>query len=234
MDNTVIDVDVVVLATGYEKRVPFLEAGKALQVVDAQITIDDLHCRTLFTVHFTVTHHLLPLTNSQNRRYIFPLYKHTLSLADAYPVNALAFVGLNTAKVGNAMLDIAQSIFIAQSILHPDLLPSREKLLSALAADEHVLREQGLDPYVQGHTLLDGVADDYQDELVALAQPGICGPFVLKWRRDLMKWIHVRAAWKRVEKLGNEDTWLKGVETEEEWAKLICDLYVWEAVDCKL
>ncbi|KAJ7596947.1 hypothetical protein C8J56DRAFT_772013 [Mycena floridula] len=214
VDGSSVKPDIVMLGTGYEKQIPFLESGKILVTAPIPDTSNLPHLVT-------------------NLRYIFPLYKHTISLAASYPTNALAFVGLNTAKVGNAMLDMAQSIFLAQAIANDSFLPPREKLLALLAADEQKIRDRGYDPYRIGHILFDDIADDYQDELVEAACPELERKFVEKWRRAILSVPHVRGGWKRLEKLGIQKEWLQGVVTEQDWADLLNRLDSWEKENCQ-
>ena len=66
------DVDVVILGTGYDLRVPFLEASGEITMKPKSTKRD----RGLTT----------------NLRYLFPLRQHIFSLSASYPTNALAFI----------------------------------------------------------------------------------------------------------------------------------------------
>ncbi|KAG6818015.1 hypothetical protein H0H87_009170 [Tephrocybe sp. NHM501043] len=147
-DGSILNVDVILLATGYEIRKPFLEEGNVL-ITDYQARFNNAHPHKLVT----------------NTRYIFPLHRHIFSLSPSYPVNALAFIGLPSA-IANCPSDIAQSLFAAHAILNSTLLPSRDELLQDLAEREDVLRKAGYDPYNIGHRLPTNTSSDYQDELV--------------------------------------------------------------------
>jgi len=146
-------------------RKPFLEAGHA-------ITADP-------SAHGNNTspgegHSLIT-----NLKYIFPLHKHILSLCASYPPIALAFIGLPSA-IANCPSDYAQSQFVTQVILKPDILPSREELLKELAVNEEAIREKGFDPYDIGHRLLNGTSSDYQDGLIEFLKSKACPHFSLK------------------------------------------------------
>lgn len=212
-DGTKIDVDTVLLATGYDLLIPFLNDGGLMVTKPWGAHSDGIDITETLTT---------------NLRYIYPLDRHVFSLVPSYPTNALAFVGLNTAKVGNAILDIAQSRYVAQGIADDQFLASREELLAELAASEQRLRDRGVDPYVFGHRLFDGVADDYQDELVEAAAPDVPTKFVKKWRRDILEHEHLKEGWKRIDRLGLQDEWLKGVATEDQWADLMKRMDKWE------
>lgn len=160
-DGTTCNVDAVLLATGYEMRKPFLDAGHAL-LTDPSVTSNSSSNRNLTT----------------NLHYIFPLHQHIFSLSPAHPVNALAFIGLPTA-IANCPSDLAQSIFATHIIRNRTILSSREELLDELAAYEHGIRQRGYDPYIIGHQLLNGTSSDYQDELIDFLKKQVRGCDVL-------------------------------------------------------
>jgi hypothetical protein len=150
VDNTEIDVDYVILATGYQVRKPFMDAGHAL-ITDPTANSNGTKMKVLVS----------------NTHHIFPLYRHIFSLSPMYPttVTALAFVGL-PAFIPHCASDIIQSIFIAYMICDPSLLPSRQQMLYELELQEQKIRSYGVDPYVIGHKMLGLVeSNDYQDEL---------------------------------------------------------------------
>lgn len=158
VDGTSIDPDVVLLGTGYEQRKPFLIEGDEL------------------TVDTSARNHSEKLVT--NLKYIFPLYRHILSLSSSYPTNALAFIGLPT-FIANCPSDIAQSMFAAHAIVNPAILPERRILLQELATYESHVRAQGRDPYKNGHEMLTKVeASDYQDNLIQFLKDAV-NPFFL-------------------------------------------------------
>lgn len=210
------DVDAVLICTGYQTREPFLEKGHSLSIIPSSTKPNEK------------SHGLL-----SNLRYMFPLYKHTLSLSPDYPTNALSFIGLPI-YVDNCPSDIAQSIFVAHSIKNSSILPSRQTLLRQLSADEQNLRYLGFDPYQTGHKLLpinNRTRFDFQDNLVqfvkkAGALPDDGKPFVDSWRRRPRPYL--KRGWKRVEELNLQIKWLQGVKTEAEWASLMDRLDRWQ------
>lgn len=212
------DVDAVILGTGYELRVPFLEAGSTIAVDPSAHTKDSRGKGSLTT----------------NTRYIFPLHRHIASLCPSHPPNALTFIGLPV-LVANCPADRAQSIYAANIIRDPSLLPSREEALKQLDEHEDDLREGGWDPYVIGHRMVNGTAFEYQDGLVQDlrdrgAIPDDGRPFVESWRRRTGRGLPflLKRGWLRVEELGQAEEWLRGVETEEQWVGLMDRLYDWE------
>lgn len=214
--TTADDVDSLLLGTGYQVREPFLEHGDSLKIIPSANT------------NQTYTEGLV-----SNFRYLFPVFKHILSLSPRYPTNALSFIGLPN-YVANCPSDIAQSIFVAHSIANSSILPSREELLQQLSADEDRLRSLGFDPYQTGHRLVPTDSDrqwDYQDDLINYvkrlgALPNDGKPYVEKWRRNT--WEYLRRGWKRVEELGLQEQWLHGIETEADWADLMYRLNRWQ------
>lgn len=154
-DDSEIEVDTVFLATGYQMRKSFLEAGNTMTVVDGNQKMKN-----------SASLELEPLKT--NRKYIYPLYRHIFSLCPLYPPTALSFVGITEGIIPHCPLDYAQSLFISHLVLNPTILPTRREMLSHLAAEEQNLRDNGLDPYAVGHRLLrllDG-PNDYQEELI--------------------------------------------------------------------
>lgn len=226
------DVDYIILATGYELRIPFLTDGGAIAV--------DAHARSCPDS---------PSTLTTNLRYLFPLHEHIFSLASSYPPTALSFVGLPM-LVANCPSDIAQALLVAHAIANPDILPSREDMRAQLRAKETHMSERGYDPYFVGHRLLNvdedpdsgtggrlpDMAHDYQDTLVEFlkergALPDDGKPFVETWRRQLRNDSDILwRAWTRVEGLGAEavHSWLAGVESERDWVDMMRRLVIWE------
>ena len=149
VDKTEIDVDSVILATGYQVQKPFLDAGHIL-VTDPTANSNNTKTQVL----------------ACNTHYIFPLHRHIFSLSSMYPTTALAFVGLPV-FIANCPSNTAQSIFIAHMIRDPDLLPSRKQMHHELELQEQESRDLGVDPYVQGHRMPDvNKSNDYQDGLL--------------------------------------------------------------------
>ena len=149
VDETEIEVDSVILATGYQLRKPFLEAGHAL-VIDPKANSYNTKTDAL----------------ASNTHYIFPLHRHIFALSPMYPATALAFVGLPI-YIAICSCYTAQSMFIAQMIRDPDLLPSRQQMLHELELQEQESKDLGVDPYVQGHKMPTfEKSSDYQDELL--------------------------------------------------------------------
>ncbi|KAG6331865.1 hypothetical protein ID866_7221 [Astraeus odoratus] len=213
--TSVRDVDSVVLGTGYDLRIPFLERGGELIVKPGSNQTDG------------------SLKLITNLRYMFPLHRHIFSLSPSYPTNALAFIGLNE-LVPHAPADIAQSIYATCVILNGSLLAPRKELLRQLAAHEEDLMRRGYDPYYIGHRMADNSGFDYQDDLINTlrvkgALPESDDNFVEAWRREAGEYeFCVKRGWRRIEELGDEDEWMKGIETEEEWADLMRRINAWQ------
>ncbi|PFH50860.1 hypothetical protein AMATHDRAFT_192475 [Amanita thiersii Skay4041] len=216
VNDSAIEVDTVLLATGYEMRKPFLDAGGVL-TTDPTARSNASYSKALVS----------------NTRYIFPLYKHIFSLSPSYPPNALAFIGL-LSGIPNCPADLAQSLIVAHAIRDPSVLPSRKRMLQELATQEQELRNENFDPYTIGHLMVDGKrASDYQDDLVDyLKDKGVIADdghkFVDKWRREIFTYRYLKRGWKRIEALGVGDEWTRDVEREEEWAELMEKVNSWQ------
>jgi len=216
VDETEIKVDSVILATGYQVRKPFLEAGHAL-VIDPKATSNNVKTHALIS----------------NTHYIFPLYRHIFSLSPMYPATALAFVGLPT-YIAICSCYTAQSIFIAHMIRDPTLLPSRQQMLHELELQEQKSKDLGVDPYVQGHKMPTFEKScDYQDDLLdylkvkgAIANDG--KKYVEEWLRKAYKYTHLKRGWDRIEAMGTADEWVNGVSTVEQWAGLMDRVNAWQ------
>ena len=100
-----------------------------------------------------------------------------------------------------------------------------------------MLRQLGLDPYIVGHKMQggDSEAQQYQNRLVRylkkvgkLPDDGI--DYVEPWRKMARNESQLLArAWQRVESTGEQQKWLDGIETEQEWADLMYKLADWQA-----
>ncbi|KAJ3557315.1 hypothetical protein NM688_g1537 [Phlebia brevispora] len=220
-------VDALILATGYEFRVPFLTRIPRNSGIKSPALITDPATYANSTTARVLT---------SNLRYIFPLYEHIFSLAPQYPPTALSFVGLPV-LIANCPSDRAQSLLISHAIADPSILPSRTDMFGKLVEREGKLRELNLDPYVVGHKMQggDNEAQAYQNSLVrylkqvgSLPDDGV--DYVEPWRRMARnESILLSRAWSRVENLKEADRWLDGIETEDEWADLMYRLADWQA-----
>ncbi|KIK20787.1 hypothetical protein PISMIDRAFT_573259 [Pisolithus microcarpus 441] len=212
--STAQDVNTILLGTGYDLRVPFLEESGEVIVNPGS--------------NETGRHRL-----TTNLRYLFPLHRHIFSLSASYPTNALAFIGLQI-MVYNCPSDTAQSIYTASIIANGSLLAPRTELLRELADDEEDLRRRGYDPYYIGHRMVDNSAFDYQDDLIETLRskgglPERNTSFVEAWRRDCVEYLgNLKRGWKRLEALGQAQEWLEGVESEEEWFDLMKRVSTWQ------
>ncbi|KAI0313786.1 FAD/NAD(P)-binding domain-containing protein [Amylostereum chailletii] len=223
-DTEVNDIDVLILATGYNIRIPFLSSGGHLEEVARSIT---------------------PVGDrlSTNMRYIRPLYEHVLSLDTSYPLGALYFNGLLTYNP-TGVCTYAQALFAAYTIAEPALLQTRDELYTALLEREASTRAGGFDPAQFGHRVVPGYGGrdgtPYQDVLVQYlqkrglaGQPGIPPSgvnFTEQWRTyGLYNSSKILDAWKSVQGMGEEyeKEWVKGTETEEDYADMMTKLVKW-------
>ena len=246
------DVDVVILATGYNYRFPFMDPldpySQPPRVLPTNgrhgimTTNASAHSRSEGEQRLTI-----------NLNYLFPVDRHIVSLSSLHPLNALFFIGLPS-PIANALNDIAQSIFAGHLIAHPDrVYPTshitgqkdwnetlaRELLLKNLTAFENGLAGEGFDIYRLGHIMNFGSHTDakYQDSLIEhLRVQGLVPShdggyiFVEPWRtRARRKIFELRRIWKEIESRGKEEVrrWLDGVETEGEWVDLMDRLLEW-------
>ncbi|KAG8920993.1 hypothetical protein FRC02_000493 [Tulasnella sp. 418] len=211
--SSITSPDSIILATGYELRRPFLTSMLARSIHDKP-----------------------PYYNSElstNLRYIRPLHQHILSLSSSHRLGSLYFVGLPT-DLNYAGSDVAQALFVANTISNPSMLPSQDSLIAALIDHEASLLEQGFDPEIFGHKTLptDISGQKYQEQLIewlrergASSQEGLPeGKYISKWRKHAsanMETLH--KAWRKVESLGEDEVrdWLDGVRTEDQWGDLM-------------
>ncbi|KAK7064576.1 FAD/NAD(P)-binding domain-containing protein [Favolaschia claudopus] len=152
--TTIPNVDTIILATGYEVRIPFLSAGGFLD--DASHLPSDIGKRL-----------------TTNGRYISPLYEHTVSLDAQYPLGALYFISLLTYNP-TGLTNTAQATFAAYTIANASLLGTRDDFRAALARREQRVRDAGQEPSRYGHKVILGYGAEqgwgedgfYQDVLV--------------------------------------------------------------------
>ncbi|KAI6126071.1 hypothetical protein EDD16DRAFT_1555016 [Pisolithus croceorrhizus] len=205
--STAQGVDTILLGTGYELRVPFLEEGGEVVVKPGSNETDENKLTTNLHIYFRWRHLTQPT--------------HWL------------FIGLLTLAL-SCPSDTAQSIYATSIIANSSLLPPRAELLRELADSEEDLRRRGYDPYYVGHKMVDYSTFDYQDDLIKTLRlrEGSSEQnthFVEAWRRKFVDYIgSLKRGWKRLEALGQAQEWLEGVESEEEWADLMARVNDWE------
>ena len=245
-------VDVVILATGYSYRSPFLDPSDPYNQPSRGPPTNGRHA--------IVTTNASGHSRSEgeqrlttNLNYLFPIDRHSVSLSSLHPLNALFFIGLPF-PVANSLNGIAQSMFAGHLIAHPDrVYPTshitgkrdwnetlaRGLLLKNLTTFENGLADEGFDIYRLGHKMDLGSRTDaeYQDSLIMhLRAQGLVPSheggyiFVEPWRtRAREKTLELRCIWKEIESRGEGEVkrWLDGVETEEEWVDLMDRLLEW-------
>jgi hypothetical protein len=224
------DADTIVLATGYEKRFPFLSAGGFLDEPSS--------------LHKDSETSSSPSRLSTNTRYIRPLFEHTLSLDPSYPLGSLYFNGLILSNP-TGMTDIAQGLFAAHTIARPTLLESRERLMEMLEEREEMLRRDGYAPGWYGHKTnagYDKSLGPYEDQLLRyLCSRGVLSGgdipppgqnFTEPWRLfGGMNAKQITFAWEAGEKKEGKkvwnEKWAKGTRTEEDYARAVEELVGW-------
>ncbi|VDC06651.1 unnamed protein product [Peniophora sp. CBMAI 1063] len=213
----------IILATGYDRRVPFLTSAGLLDEV---------------AEHTNATQRL-----ATNNRYLRPVYEHTLSLDPTYPLGALYFNGLLSYNP-TGMCNYAQGLFVAYTIARPELLDSRQELRDALVKREQCVREAGFDPARAGHRPLGYRNCEhtwFEDEMINyLKRHGLAGsPGVpaldvnyttTRREQTYFKAFDMLMAWKQgIQPQGEEYVrqWVEGRETEEDWFQLMEKLIAW-------
>jgi hypothetical protein len=212
-------IDTILLATGYELRIPFLSPIRNTSL-SAPLPDPDA-CDAL----------------TNNGRYIRPLFRHVFSLAPTHAPRALAFIGLPI-FVEAAMSDFSQALLVAHALADPSLLPPTPALLADLRAQEAALDN----PARIGHHIVQpGGGAVYQDALVAILQdrgrhgggvPPRGTRFTEPWREFAVReTVRLRLAWLKVEARGKDEVlkWLSTVKRgdEAEWADLMVRLIEW-------
>jgi hypothetical protein len=248
----VFDAEVIILATGYNYRFPFLDPLDPYNQPTMELPT---HGR-----HAVVTTNASAYSRSEGEQrltanliYLFPIDRQIVSLSSLHPLNALLFIGLPV-PIANSPSDVAQSTFAGHLIAQPHrVYPTsyitghegwnetlaRELLLKNLTTFENQLADEGFDVYHLGHKMNIGwyKEADYQDSLIAhLQSQGLVPPhdgdyvFVEHWRvRARGKKLQLRMIWKEIESRGEKEVkrWLDGVATEEDWADLMDRLLKW-------
>ncbi|EJD51203.1 FAD/NAD(P)-binding domain-containing protein [Auricularia subglabra TFB-10046 SS5] len=219
-------VDALVLATGYDVRVPFLD----------HLVESDERPMNRYKL-------------STNSRYIRPLYEHTLSLDDSYPLGALYFCGILSYNP-TGMTNYAQALFAAYTIADPLLLLNREQFYDALVAREKRVEEEGLDPDTLGHKVVRGYGrfaghwaeGSFEDLMLNFIRdrgdyagyPGIPPGgvnYTEKWRlTGLLTGLDIVEAWYvGLAREGDawDARWTKGRWSEADYVDLMSEIMVW-------
>jgi hypothetical protein len=228
--TTLTSADTLLLATGYDLRVPFLTAGGVLEEVQE---LEPQPADRLTT----------------NMRRVHPLYEHTLSLDASYPLGALHFNGLLLYNP-TGMTDYAQALFTAYTLANPTLLETRETLFALLTARENRLHEAGFIPTHYGHKIVHGYGPlfghgangSFQDLLVDyLRDRGLAGypgipplgtNFTEPWRVYVLRHgLDMLLAWNAGEdregvRAWNE-RWVRGRRTEEDYLQMMYAVVEW-------
>lgn len=234
--SEVHDIDVIVLATGYQNRFPFLCSNDPYASNSNRSTQGGKS--VLITNPHATSRPDGPIASNLN--YVFPLNRQIISLSSLHPLNALTFIGLPL-PIANAPSDIVQSLFAGHLIANRELLfpgtedVARNNLLRELTTHENQLRDQGFDPYKLGQRLvgINNTELDYQEELYNFlklrgAIPEDNRNYVEEWRIfGRANALFLKATWKEVEARKEEKKWLDGVGTEAEWADLLHKLVEW-------
>jgi len=228
--SQVPDVDIVILATGYEYRFPFL-CDRDPYAVNSTKSPDG---KSVLYINGHAKSRVNGGPLVSNLKYVFPLHKHTISLSSLHPLNALSFVGLPQ-PLANAPSDIVQSLLIGHMIANRSaMFPGSEDgvrsgLLHELDVHENKQKEQGLDPYKIGNRVLgkNNNGTMYMEGLYAdLKASGVIPDdgkkYLPEWRDFGVRYIFtLMRTWKEIEEKGEGMKWLRGVETEEEWGDLM-------------
>ncbi|KAF8337870.1 uncharacterized protein EI90DRAFT_2909164, partial [Cantharellus anzutake] len=153
------DIDSVILATGYETKIPFLTKGGALAEHS-----DRRSCNTEYIDDQKL---------STNGNGIHPLYKHTMSLSSDFPPDSLFILGLPR-DFPPALLAVAQSIF-ATRVIKDGSFVNRDALFRELACEETRQCSQcprdprkrcKYDPFQRGHRLVEVAERDESNILM--------------------------------------------------------------------
>ncbi|KAF8337873.1 uncharacterized protein EI90DRAFT_3118307 [Cantharellus anzutake] len=228
------DIDSVILAIGYETKIPFLMTGGALMEHRESVSCD--------------TSDIDDPKLSTNGNYIRPLYKHTMSLSSDFPPDSLFILGLPR-DFPPALLAVAQSIF-ATRVIKDKSLVDRDALFRELVYEEkrQCSKCEGqeerckFDPFQLGHRLVEVAERDEFNVLMnglidVLKQkcatelpplPGTGDRFVddrrLRVNRRSMI-PRIKCYWDNLEDDEREKL-LKGRVNEDAWFKLVNDLIV--------
>jgi hypothetical protein len=200
--STESDIDLLILATGYEMSFPFL----------SQITLG-------------VPPLPPPLPNElHNSTYhVFPLAHHLFPLQGKFPSTSIAFPGLPRLIVPFPLFE-DQARAIAQVIKDPESLDSITCTVDIVARAHAVMREQETEDPLRiakaWFRFAPLEAFEYRGKLIAFTGKNWTAP---DWEVELWeKRASLRQGWKAVEKSGKAAEWLKGVGENgiEDWIEL--------------
>ncbi|KAG8985816.1 hypothetical protein FRB90_004435 [Tulasnella sp. 427] len=200
------DVDVVILATGYEHNFPFLSE------VIAQ--------RQPPTTEQFPSH----LWNSG--AHVYPLARHIFPICDDFPPNSLAFIGLPSHVVPFPLCE-AQAAATLRVFAHPESLDiehEKELMRARNTRLRDMARAAGGDESRMmarhWHRISDQVQFEYRDELLKFAD-------MTKWLTD--EWLPrmysmkqvLRSEWSDAVRSGEGEALVKNAVTKDDWYRVL-------------
>jgi hypothetical protein len=184
--STESDIDLVILATGYEMSFPFLSQIK-LGIPSLPLP-DELH---------NSTHHVMPLAYD-----LFPL-------RGDFPPTSIAFPGLQY-RVAPFPIFEDQAYAIARVLEHPESLDRLSRAEDIAARVRALTREEGTDDPLRIAKRWHSVDPfQYRAQLNAFSERNWTAP---DWEIECWENRHViRKQWKEIEESGKAEEWLQGV-----------------------
>jgi hypothetical protein len=206
--TTEFGVDYCLLATGYELSFPFLSSG-------------------IIQSGFPPSCPPVPRRLYNSGYHIFPLAKQMFPLQTDYPPSSIAFMGL-LVKVAPFPLLEAQGRAVMKVFENPASLDTTQEAVDIITRYEELRSEFGDDTLSiskSWHKYKDQKQFDYRDQLHQFAEGDAdTRTVVMDWEKEMYgKKDMLRIAWRKLEKSGEANDWVKGVGEggPTEWVDLM-------------
>ena len=200
--STESNIDIVILATGYEISFPFLsQIKRALPSLPPP----------------------LPSELCNSTHHVFPLAYQLFPLQGEFPPTSIAFTGLLYSVAPFPIFE-AQARAIARVLENPGSLDTLSCVVDIVSRTHGLMREEGIDDPLRMAKRWSRLAGpesfEYRAQLLAFSGEN--------WRvpdRELECWNKkkmIRREWRAIEQSGNAKEWLKGVGENglEDWLDL--------------
>jgi len=202
--STESDIDLVILATGYEISFPFLSQ---IQIKSGIPSLPPP----------------LPSELYNSTYHVFPLAYQLFPLRGDFPPTSIAFPGL-LYRVAPFPLFEAQARAIARVLEFPESLDKLSCAVDIVSRAHRLMREEGTDDPLRISKRWSSLAElepfEYRAQLEAFSGENWAVPDweIECWKNKKM----LRREWRAIEQSGKAEEWLKGVGTNglEDWVEL--------------
>jgi hypothetical protein len=213
-DDGAVDhnIDLCILATGFEMHLPFLEVSSMIK----KSMPPDIPP-------------LIPSELFNSTYHVFPLEKHLFPLQTQYPISSVAFMGLLIMVAPFPLME-AQAHAIVRAFADPSSLDHITEAADIVARAENIRRagaSTSLDVAKAWFRLGMDEHWSYRDDLYEFAQ-GVESRIppikAIEWEKECgAAMFEMRSIWERLEESGKAEEWLRDVGKNgvQDWVNLM-------------